>query len=67
MEQLMSHNPNQRHGGSFEKLKKHPWFDRFSWKALYERNRDVLYPPSIPAGREIYADERQISFPDLVR
>lgn len=26
IEQLLSHNPEQRHGGSFANLKTHPWF-----------------------------------------
>ena len=26
MEQLLSHNPEHRHGGSFANLKAHPWF-----------------------------------------
>ena len=38
IEQLLSHSPMQRHGGSFEALRNHVWFEDFSWPALTYRD-----------------------------
>ena len=48
IEQLLSHNPNQRHGGSFTALRNNPWFENFNWKYLVEKNKTKLPPPFIP-------------------
>lgn len=48
IEQLLSHNPEQRHGGSFACLKSHPWFEEFSWNDLLMKNDKKLEPPYIP-------------------
>lgn len=31
IDQLLNHNPEQRHGGSFANLKLNPWFEDFNW------------------------------------
>lgn len=48
MEQLLSHNPQQRHGGSFGILKSHPWFEDFNWNDLLMKNDKKLQPPYVP-------------------
>jgi cGMP-dependent protein kinase len=48
MEQLLSHNPDLRHGGSFAALKTNPWFEGFDWQDLLNRNDKKLEPPYIP-------------------
>lgn len=48
IEQLLSHNPQQRHGGSFTSLKAHPWFEDFNWPELVNQNNIRLEPPYIP-------------------
>lgn len=47
IEQLLSHNPEQRHGGSFGALKAHPWFEDFNWVELINQNSARLEPPYI--------------------
>jgi hypothetical protein len=32
MEQLLNHNPDLRHGGSYVALKANPWFEGFEWQ-----------------------------------
>lgn len=46
IEQLLSHNPSQRHGGSFENLKRHPWFSDFKWDSLLNGK---MTPPKVPS------------------
>ena len=48
IEQLLSHNPEQRHGGSFAHLKTHSWFEDFNWNDLLIKNDKKLEPPYIP-------------------
>jgi cGMP-dependent protein kinase 1 len=48
IEQLLSHNPEQRHGGSFANLKTHPWFEDFNWNDLLMKNDKKLEPPYVP-------------------
>lgn len=48
IEQLLNHNPEQRHGGSFANLKAHPWFEDFNWNDLLMRNEKKLEPPYLP-------------------
>lgn len=48
IEQLLSHNPDQRHSGSFAALKAHSWFEEFNWNDLILRNSRKLDPPYIP-------------------
>lgn len=67
IEQLLSHNPAQRHGGSFQNLKKHSWFDNFKWKALLERNKIDLQPPAYPEISEKYEKKVSMPFVELVR
>ena len=67
IEQLLSHNPAQRHGGSFQNLKKHSWFENFRWKALLERNKHDLQPPAFPSISDKYEKKVDIRLPELVR
>lgn len=48
MEQLLNHNPEVRHGGSFATLKSNPWFEGFEWQDLLNRNDKKMEPPYVP-------------------
>lgn len=56
MEQLLNHNPDLRHGGSFAALKANPWFEGFDWQDLLNRNDKKLEPPYIPDLRQKTAE-----------
>lgn len=48
IDQLLNHNPEQRHGGSFANLKANPWFEDFNWQQLIGMHSQSLVPPYIP-------------------
>jgi hypothetical protein len=54
IEQLLSHTPEQRHGGSFASLKSHQWFDKFDWQSLILKDKNKLVPPHTPNDKSYY-------------
>jgi cGMP-dependent protein kinase 1 len=67
IEQLLSHNPPQRHGGGFENLKKHVWFDDFRWEGLVRRDRSALRPPKVPDLRDKAEPKLDIPLIELIK
>ena len=67
VEQLLSHNPSQRHNGSFESLKKHSWFDDFRWEGLVKKDSRRLKPPTIPTIREKSEKSLNIPLVELIK
>lgn len=46
IEQLLNHTPEYRHGGSFNVLKNHSWFEKIDWDKIINQNWSE--PPYIP-------------------
>jgi len=64
---LLSHNPAQRHSGSFENLKRHSWFEDFNWAALLEKRHLNLKPPIIPKQKELSIGKINMSLLQLMQ
>jgi serine/threonine protein kinase len=45
LEQFLHRNPASRIGGSVDSLKKHPWFNKIDWEALYNREFPAPFIP----------------------
>lgn len=48
VEQLLSIQPNARHGGSIDALKAHEWFKGYDWDLLLSRQQTPPYVPKVP-------------------
>jgi cGMP-dependent protein kinase len=45
LEQFLHRNPASRIGGSVDSLKKHPWFNKIDWEAIYNREFPAPFIP----------------------